>query len=257
MNNILKTLVSISLLVFIFACDGYRSIRADINLRNQNNDNSNQANELIDNIAITYKLSCSYKYDDYFRACSLYSARLASRVNPSTGVLSIDLSEFGPIYPTKYYKLLSNEITELVNNNFIKGSVIWNPERCSDYYKKDFYVKLPSDRPKVLYFIPWSVEQGFNKTYDKISFLARSSGMRESGCYAMNNKDICVSYEGGEYIGVWESVRLDVLWNASSQEIHIGVSDRSCKESKLTKYIYDELLTMMKNIYGESSIYMK
>jgi len=237
------------------ACDGVRSIRADINLKNEvQYYDYPKVTSLIDNIAARNNLKCNYKYDDYFRSCDLYSVHLVSRIDTKTGIFAIDMSEFGPIGATKQYELLGKDITNVIKTNFKKESVVWNPERCRVYFEKEFFVKLNSNRPKALYFIPWSVESEFNKTISLIASIARNNGMKDSGCYPMKKTDRCVSFVGGDYIGVWESVRYDVLWDSASQVMRVEVTDRSCKESELAKLIYDETLTQIKELYGEEKI---
>ena len=243
------------LLCFLFGCDGFRSLRADINLKNEKPDyDYKSALQLIDNLSDKHNLKCSYTEDDFVRYCSLESAHLASRVNLKTGIFAIDLSEFGPIGATKGYQLLNKDLSDMIQGTFKKDSVIINPVRCAPYFETEFYVKLHDRRPKILYFVPWSIELEFSDAVAVIEPIVRNNGMKETGCYAMDKKNKCRRYVGGDYIGVWESVRLDLFGDTGSETMHVELSDYSCRESELTKLLYDEILRKMTESFGETAI---
>jgi hypothetical protein len=118
-------------LCFLLGCDGFRSMRADINLRNENPEYDYKAAlQLIDNLSEKHELKCSNTEDDFVRYCGFQSVHLASRVTPKTGIFAIDLSEFGPIGATKEYQLLNKDLSDMIQRTFKKDSVIINPVRC-------------------------------------------------------------------------------------------------------------------------------
>ncbi len=242
-------------LCFLLGCDGFRSFRADINLRNEDSEyDYKSALKLIDNISEKHNLKCSYREDGYFIYCGYQSVHLASRVIPKTGIFAIDLSEFGPLAATKEYKHLNNDLTEMIQRAFKKDSTIINPNRCTSFFKEEFFVKLHDRRPKTLYFVPWSIEPEFSKAVAAVEPIAKNNGMKESGCYAMSKTNRCKKYVGGNYIGVWESVSLDLFGDAGSETMHVEFTDHSCKESDLTRLLYIETLRNLTELFGEAAI---
>jgi hypothetical protein len=243
------------LLCLLCGCDGFRSMRADINLKNENPQyDCNSALQLIDNFSEKHKLHCSYADDGFVRYCGLEFVSLASRVNPKTGILAIDLSEFGPISATKEYQVLNKDLSDLIQRTFKKDSVIINPARCTPFFEREFNVKLHDRRPKILYFVPWSIEPEFSEAVAIIDPIAKNNGMKESGCYAMSKTNRCRKYVGGDYIGVWESVSLDLFGDAGSETMCVKFTDRSCRESDLTRLLYDETLSKITELFGEAAI---
>lgn len=228
--------------LLLSGCDGFRSLRADINLNENRNYDFKSALRLIDDVSQKHGLQCSPTVDDHFRSCGLYSVNLTGRVNAKTDVFSIDLREFGPVGATNVYKSLHDDISDVIRTSFKKESVLLNPQKCTSYLTKRITVKLHDRRPKVLYFVPWSIEPEFTNAVADIGPIAEKHGMKGSGCYAMNREDRCERYIGGDYIGVWESVRLDLKGDSSSLTLHIDITDMSCHESDLTKMLYAEIL---------------
>jgi len=86
--------------------------------------------------------------------------------------------------------------------------------------------------------------------------IAKENDMKEPGWYSMRKAYRCRKYVGGDYIGVWESVTLDIVGDSGSETMHIKLADHPCGESELTKLLYDELLRRMTDLYGEAAMTM-
>lgn len=86
--------------------------------------------------------------------------------------------------------------------------------------------------------------------------IAKENDMKEPGWYSMRKAYRCRKYVGGDYIGVWESVTLDIVGDSGSETMHIKLADHPCGESELTKLLYDGLLRRMTDLYGEAAMTM-
>ncbi len=255
LNTRIPFLFCILFLLVLLGCDGFRYMRADIDLKSEKPEyDYKKPLQLIDGVSERHNLKCSLSKDEFFRYCGAGFVHLVSRVDPKTGIFAIDLSEFGPIGATKQYRLLHKEISDLIQKNFSKDSVTLNPVRCTPYFSKYFLVKLHDRRPKLLYFVPWSIEPEFSEALAAIEPLAKANSMKESNCYTMRKTDKCKLYSGGDYIGVEESVTFRIYGDSAHENMNVKLTDRSCKESKLTKLLYEELLKQLTDLFGGNAI---
>ncbi len=130
MSKIILCLV-ICLSFCMQSCDGFRELRVEINLKNEQPEYEySKTVSLIDDFAKKNGFTCSSCVDNYNRHYSFNAINLVSKRDEKNDIFSIELYEFGPPIPTKEYQLFCRELSELVKNNFKEQSVTLN-SKCS------------------------------------------------------------------------------------------------------------------------------